>query len=282
MSNSPRVRCFVTQDKALLRRFLRRSPVESAYLLGDLQEPFFSHCRWLVATYDDEIRAVILVYEGLSSPTLLSLGAPDLIRRLLSDLAEHVPVEAFGKIPHSHEAAFSDVCELYDHDAMWCMGLSPDLWQGTVPPSTDEATEFRVLTSNDSLDSIYRVYEDYPGNFFEASQLASGLYMGGFVEGELSCVVGTHVYAPAEHVAVLGNIVTARKHRGKGLARACCGSLVEVLQERGCTTIALHVSDRNYGAIACYRSLGFTFHATLLDVPYRSFAGKEKGKIGWG
>lgn len=273
MQKSPRVRCFVTQDKTLLRNFLRRSPVESAYLLGDLQEPFFSNCRWLVATYDEHIRAIVLIYEGLSTPCILSLGAPDLIREILSELRDQMPRDAFAKIPHSHEAAFAECCELYDHDAMWCMGLDANLWTPPPPVTTDESVEIRVLTPDDSLEAIHQVYLDYPGNFFEPSQLSSGLYFGGFVQGVLSCVVGTHVYAPNEQVGVLGNIVAARKHRGKGLARAVCGAVVEELQRRGCSTIALHVSDRNHGAIACYRSLGFAFHSTLWDVPYRNFGG---------
>src|SRR5262245_39604626 len=60
-----------TRDKAELRDLLAVDPVCAAYLLGDLVEPFFSQCRWLVASYRDRLEGAVLLYTGLSVPALL-------------------------------------------------------------------------------------------------------------------------------------------------------------------------------------------------------------------
>ena len=60
---------------------------------------------------------------------------------------------------------------------------------------------------------MLELYADYPGNYFEPSQLESGLYYGTYAEGRLVAIAGTHVLAPAESIAVLGNIVTSASAR---------------------------------------------------------------------
>lgn len=277
MSQFSDVQCISTQDPGLLRRLLSFFPIEAAYMLGDLQEPFFSHSRWFVAMFRNKPQAILLVYEGLSTPTLLSFGAPDLISTLLDTYDAELPAQGYAKIPHTHETAFLRYRQLFDLDHMWCMGLStstwsPRDWQEHHAGSFHQRRVVRQLHDSDSLDSMLAVYRDYPGHFFEPQQLQSGVYYGSFVEEQLCCIVGTHVYAPQEGVAVLGNIVTAQHARRQGHAQACLLALISDLRQRGCASIALHVSDRNLSAIRCYRSVGFLFQSTLIDAPFRTIA----------
>lgn len=270
------VRCFSTTDRVLLRAFLEPFFHDAAYFLGDLQEPFFSACDWFVASVSGKPRSLLLVYRGLSTPTLLSLGDPDLLECLLQEFGEVLPTNGFAKIPQTHRAVFARYATLSSaSQPMCCMGLTADTF--VAAPYVETGRVVRRLTLRDSLDRIFAVYEDYPGHFFEPSQLRSGLYYGSFVEQKLCCIAGTHVYSPSERVAVLGNIVTSNWARNQGHARATLSALIKALLKQGCPRIALHVSQANAPAIACYESLGFRFSSALLDAPFEGLSEVPSG-----
>jgi predicted GNAT family acetyltransferase len=139
-------------------------------------------------------------------------------------------------------------------ERLWVMGIrAAELKR---PARLREATQ---LSKSTALEPIVSLYKDYPGNYFEPSQLESGLYFGTYSAGRLVAIAGTHVLAPAEGVAVLGNIVTSTAARQQGFASACTARLVDALAAAGCNTIALQVAADNAAAIACYRNLGFRF-----------------------
>jgi ribosomal protein S18 acetylase RimI-like enzyme len=73
------------------------------------------------------------------------------------------------------------------------------------------------------------------------------------------------VLAPAEGIAVLGNIVTTVSARRRGHASACTARLIEALAAQGCETVALQVAADNAHAIACYRNMGFRFRQVVLQ-----------------
>jgi ribosomal protein S18 acetylase RimI-like enzyme len=256
-----------TADRALLRRLLRHKPMDTAYMLGDLQEPFFSDCKWFIALRLGEPLALILLYKGLSTPTLLFYGDQDLFAALLAQFFTLLPTQGYAKIPNEHRKAFERYYEIVNARDMWCMGLSAATFRPMSLESRD--IELRLLTPEDSLEEIYALYNYYPDNFFEPRQLQSGVYYGAFVTGQLASIAGTHVYAPSEGVAALGNIVTAAPYRSRGLAAACCSALVGELQNRGCHHIALHVAEENAPAIACYQHIGFELQSKLLDTKYK-------------
>lgn len=248
-----------TTDAALLRAFFRKDPVASALLLGDLDEPYRQWCRWFVATYRERPVGVVAVYEGLSTPALLSYGAPDGVAAVLRECAAELPAECDAKIPPEHREAFAESYRIVGCDPQWVMGLDP--------ADFDRETEtggVRPLDHSD-LPAMLELYEAYPGNFFEPGQLDSGLYFGRSVDGKLVAISGTLVASEREEIAMLGNLVTAPEARGRGHARASTSRLIEALHERGCRTVALHVAATNAPAISCYRRLGFSFGGVVLQ-----------------
>ena len=266
--------CFEMDERERLRLALSHDPVTAAYLLGDLESPFFEDCRWFVATYRERICGIVLLYSGLSKPCLLSWGAPDAVEAIVHAFACEWPPGGYGKILNAHQHAFQDVLLFSGIERMWNMGLHQDLFEASIPTIQKPNVTCRLLSVEDSLSSILAVYKDYPGHYFEASQLESGVYAGCFVEGVLVGLAGTHTYAPSVGISCLGNIVTATAHRGKGYARVCIAFLVQELQQRGCEHIALNVNQKNKAAIACYRSLGFVFHNTAMDVVFSRVDGE--------
>jgi ribosomal protein S18 acetylase RimI-like enzyme len=244
-----------TRDKERLRELLASDPVGAAYLLGDLAEPFFSQCRWLVAAHRGRLEGAVLVYTGLSVPAVLSFGAPDAVEAALAYFARELPEMCYAKFPLEHAETFPKFFQLEYMERLWVMGLATGELQR--PAQLREAAQ---LSKTTPIEPIISLYKDYPGNYFEPSQLESGLYFGAYLEGQLVAIAGTHVLAPAEHVAVLGNIVTSTAARQHGHATACTTRLIEALAAKGCSTVALQVAADNAAAIACYRNLGFRFH----------------------
>jgi RimJ/RimL family protein N-acetyltransferase len=248
------------QNKSVLREVLGREPVSSAYLLGDLDEPFFGQCRWFVGFYRSMPLAVVVVFEGLSVHAVLTYGAPDMVEGVLKRFADVLPKVCYAKFPLEHKQVFLRHYGNVSVETMWNMGLSQDKFT----PLKSEL-DIRRLTSRDPLESILKVYDHYPDHFFEPCQLETGVYFGLFFEEQLMSISGTHVYAPREGIAVLGNIVTHKEYRNRGYSHVCTAKLLKYLFEHGCGVISLQVGAENLTAIACYRHLGFKYYSTVLQ-----------------
>lgn len=249
-----------TRDKARLRELLAQDPVAAAYLLGDLVEPFFGQCRWLVASYRGRTEGVVLLYMGLSVPALLTYGAPDAIDAVLQHYAQALPDTCYGKLPLEHADILHAHYRVAQVERLWVMGMRAS---ELIAPG--RALDVSRLSKGSPLPPIESLYLDYPGNYFEASQLESGAYYGAHADGRLVAIAGTHVLAPAERIAVLGNVVTAATARVRGYATACTARLVEGLAADGCEHVALQVAADNTAAIACYRNLGFRFRGIVMQ-----------------
>ena len=251
---------FEEKDAQRVRDFLKTDPIGSAYLLGDLDPPYVEHTTWLASSWSEQTIAVVLVYTGLSSPAVLSSGAPDGVARIVAQYARELPAEAYAKVPAEHRDAWTSLFHFDELQSQWNMGLEVERFR---PVTSDQ--DIRLLRSGHPLVHFDDVYKYYPGHFFEPSQLEGGVYYGAFVDGALACISGTHVFSPSSEVAVLGNIVTKAPNRGQGLATACTSAVLERVLEQGCRHVALQVSASNATAIAVYRRLGFRYHSDVLQ-----------------
>lgn len=251
---------FQAEGGQRVRDFLKRGPIGAAYLLGDLDPPYVEHATWLASSWDEQVIAVVLLYTGLSSPAVLSSGAPDGVARIVAHYAHELPAEGYAKVPLEHRDAWTTQYRFNDVQEQWVMGLDVERFR---PMATDK--NIRRLHSSHPLSPFDGLYKHYPGHFFEPSQLDGGVYYGVFVDGDLACIAGTHVFSPSTEVAVLGNIVTAAQNRGQGLATACTSAVVQEVMAQGCRHVALQVSATNGHAIALYRCLGFRYHGDVLQ-----------------
>jgi GNAT superfamily N-acetyltransferase len=247
---------FLTRDILLLRAFLRDDPARAGYLLGDLDPHYFEKCRWFVAAAYDRPVALLLSFEALDKPVLLSHGAPDGIAAILDTFGHKLAKACSAKIPIAHREQFVSFFSIVYAQALWTMELTnfcPVISSGAVP------------LSESNLPDMLPLYDTSSENYFEAGQMRAGVYFGRYKDGRLLSIAGTHAYSPREHIAILGNIVTAVDSRGQGHARAVTSRLIEELRQRGCTTIALQVAADNEPAIAVYRSLGFIYRDIVLQ-----------------
>lgn len=99
-----------------------------------------------------------------------------------------------------------------------------------------------------------------PRTWFEPRVLEEGRYFGIERVGTsgLVSIGGTHVFAPSDGVAALGNICTHPDFQGRGLGKYVVHSLCDHLRSEGVRVIALNVETDNQPALRMYTSLGFS------------------------
>ena len=252
------------RDRDQLARFLRRRPAVHAYSLGDLDDFFWPHTRWLGLLVDGELEQVALVYDEPDPPVLLALAEEpeEAMAELLVTAVERLPRMLYAHVTPSLlagiEPALAAATEPIAHRKL-----------GLVHPEALEPhdTEAGDLLGPDDLVEVERFYaQAYPGTWFEARMLETGRYVGIRRAGELVCVAGVHVWSPTWRVAALGNVATLPEARGAGLATAACARLCRLLLEDGIDTISLNVRADNDAAIRAYEKLGFARAADYVEV----------------
>ena len=241
-------------DRDRIGTFLRRDVFLNVYQLGDLDEAFWPSTTWYGLVDEDRLRAVALMYAGLSVPTLLAMGA-DADRAALESLVDAIapllPRRFYAHLGVGLSDRLKPACRVDSHGLHYKMALTdpagldaPDTPRAEPLSSADAAEVAAFFAAGDSVHS------------FEPSMLAIGHHFGVRLDGELATVAGVHVCSPSERVAALGNIATAPEMRRRGGARsavaAVCRSLLATTDH-----IGLNVKADNAAAIALYEGLGF-------------------------
>lgn len=238
-------------SRHVLRELFRRDLTGALYMAANLEPRVFEQCRWLVDR-DDPASAAVMVFLGLETPALLAFGRDEAVPEIVDRHAADLPAKCYAKLSPVQRQAFENIYRFSQFREMDVMMLNELI---APPPLADVVV--REIPSADPLSPILELYRDYPGNFFEPSQLAVGRYAGAWLHGRLVSIAGTHVYAPGERIAVIGNVATAADARGNGLATAVTAFLCGRLRASGCAHVGLHVEHENLPAIAAYRRCGF-------------------------
>ena len=200
---------------------------------------------------DEGLRAVLLLYSGLSVPAVLTKGDGMDVEALIQATRPALPRRFYGQIRSEHRKAIECHFDLQDEKDMVRMGCTREHYVESSDPSGVEALNHRDTAA------IMSLYTHYPDNFFEPAMLGSGLYFGIRDDSELVSVAGLHVLSERYDVAAIGNIVTHADRRGQGLASKCVRKLLDELFQR-VGHVTLNVERDNVAAIACYRKFGFT------------------------
>jgi RimJ/RimL family protein N-acetyltransferase len=253
------------REREVIAEFCRRRPAVHAYELGDLDDFFWPHTRWLGWETDGRIEQLALLYGEPDPPVLLALaehpehGMADLLRSIAAGLPPQLYAHLSPGLIGALGPALVPASEPVAHRKL-----------GLVEPAllaahdTDEA---ELLSSGD-IDDVRAFYaRAYPGTWFQPRMLETGRYVGIHRDGELACIAGVHVWSPTWGVATLGNVATLPSLRGTGLAKAACARLCRMLLEDGIDVISLNVRADNAAAIGAYEKLGFAHAADYVEVP---------------
>jgi RimJ/RimL family protein N-acetyltransferase len=247
-------------DPAALRACLTADLAWSVYALGDLAPPYAAASEWHVPGAGRD--ALLLLYRAFDTPVLFALGAPDLVAPLLDEIAGEraLYLSVRPEILPLIQARYR-VSRLA---AMWRMTLAAADFRPL-------ATGARALGPAD-MPALQALYADgapfgEAPDFFFLSMLEHGVFYGLDDAGDLVAAAGTHLVAPGEGVAAIGNVYTRKDQRGRGLATqvtsAVAGHLLGLAPPLA--VIALNVNQANAAAVRVYERLGFRRYCAFYE-----------------
>lgn len=258
-------------DPGEVRSILAADRAWSVYALGDLAPGFSDHSEWHTTTTPGQT-ALLLLYRAFATPVMFTLGPAPAVAALIEEIAaepalylsirpEILPLVK-ARYNVSHEAA------------MWRMVLDPASFQ--LPPV---ASPPAVRLGRSDLPALRALFADGTDrgetpDFFEASMLEQGVFFGLYEGTALVAAAGTHLAAPSEGVAAVGNVYTRHDCRGRGLAARVTGAVTAELlrQSPPLEVIALNVNQANVPALTVYERLGYrrycAFYEGLAEKPH--------------
>jgi ribosomal protein S18 acetylase RimI-like enzyme len=253
-------------DRNEIRSLLETDRAWSVYALGDLSPGLFEQCEWFRAA---EQAALALLFRGFGTPVLFTLGEARAIGLILEEIGGEQ--EMYLSIRPEVLPLLKGRYAVEDESPMWRMILDETVYR---PAPCEEAVR---LSAND-LTAVRQLYADgepsgEAPDFFAPSMLAEGIFFGSYEGGALTAAAGTHLIAPAEGVAAIGNVYTRRDRRGQGLAARVTAAVTTELLRMGLRTIALNVSQHNAPALRVYERLGFARYCPF----YEGRATRAKG-----
>ncbi|MFX0084905.1 MAG: GNAT family N-acetyltransferase [Candidatus Hodarchaeota archaeon] len=246
-----------TKDKKNLYKHFSKDVFQFAYHIGDLDDFFFPDCTWF-ALYDGKIlEEVILLYSGLSIPTVLVFGSPIKMPLLIHGIIQHLPNRFYCHYQKEFEPYFKERYRINTLGTHLKMKYTESISNLAISETSNY-----ILFKEEDKNEIIEFYEEaYPDGYFEPYMLLTGKYYGIKINNEIKSVAGVHVYSEKNRIAVLGNIATHPSMRGKGLAKSCIIKLLHSFKGK-IDHIGLNVKEINYPAVRLYQNLGFEIHSS--------------------
>jgi ribosomal protein S18 acetylase RimI-like enzyme len=260
-------------DAKAVRAILETDRAWSAYALGDLDPAQLPFCEWRTGAADGT--ALLLLYRRFDTPVLFTLGAPDVVDRLLDEVAHERRL--YLSIRPDIMPRVKKRYTVRREAPMWRMVLASDRGSSTGFEPDDPLPAVRL--GPEAVPALQALYADGEAadegpDFFFPEMVDRGAFYGIYDRDTLVAAAGTHLVAPSESVAAVGNVYTRRDCRGRGLALRVTGAVTAELRRSGIRTIALNVAQRNAAAVALYERLGFTRYCPFYEGVAEAVSGR--------
>jgi len=245
-------------DRERIRTLLESDRPWAVYALGDLTPGYSEHCEWFSDSHE---RAILLVYRAFQTPVLFTLGEQRTVELVLGEVTQEPRL--YLSIRPEIVPLIRARYEVEHEKAMWRMVLDPARFR-------QERAERTVRLGADGVPAIERLYADgrvagESPDFFSPDMVSRGVFFGIREGDSLVAAAGTHLVAPAEGVAAIGNVYTRRDRRGRGLGGQVTSAVTAELQRMGVRTIALNVAQSNTPAIRAYDRIGFVRYCAFCE-----------------
>ena len=241
----------ILHSKTEILKFLMTSPDLQVYSIGDLDEFFWPKTVWYSLKDEGEIKSIILLYVGMTTPTLLAIYDREIesAKKLLQSVKSYLPAKFYAHLSPNLIDVFekSNIIESY--------GLHYKMALRKAPSTIDDRC-IRRLNVNDIklIEAFYAAA--YPNNWFDKRMLETEKYFGYFSDEKLVGIAGIHVYSEEYKVAALGNISTLPDFRGRQIGYKLTSHLCHDLL-KNVKHVGLNVKSDNTAAIKCYQNAGF-------------------------
>lgn len=238
-----------------LRRVLGTQRAYAAYALGQLQPGLFGRSEWWSAR-SAQGQALLLHSRGGLGSALFAFGEVDGLEALLR--LHPGPRHTFLTCQVHHLPIVLRRYFVSEHQSMLRMVAD----RAAFKPFEGVA---RRLTGRDvrQINQLYR--SDGTPAFYSAQNVDEAVYYGAYDGERLIAVAGTHVLSAADGIAVVGNVFTHQKHRGRGLGTLVTGAVAQHVLSMGCREVVLSVDPRNAPAVRAYQRLGFREVGRLIE-----------------
>jgi predicted GNAT family acetyltransferase len=120
----------------------------------------------------------------------------------------------------------------------------------------------RRITGSD-IGLVNRLYSS-EGSYYSARHLDESVYYATLENDRLVSIAGTHIVAPNEGIAVVGNVYTHPRYRGRGYATQATSAVTAELLDT-CSAVALTVDPKNLPAVRAYEKLGYRPEGALME-----------------
>lgn len=245
------------RDRAALRPLLEDDAAYSAYAVAQLDAKLFDANEWLVSRSSGGRQALLVHSRSGLGNALFATGDPQALDVALS---LHPGARfSFGSLRVEHRPIVEKYFILTRPQLMTRMQIRAQTFQPI------EGSVMRLgPTELDEVNHLYSI-EGGPAAYRE-SHLVDGAYHGVFVGGDLVSIAGTHVVSRAERTAVVGNVFTHPRYRGRGLATVATSAVTSELLSY-CDLVVLTVETKNDPAVAIYKKLGYQAVCSLHETP---------------
>jgi len=244
----------VLKNKEEIEKFLRKDTDLHIYCIGDLDDFFWEYTTWYgLRSSKGKIEAIILLYTGFSTPTILALSNDfTAMSELLFLTIDILPDKFYAHLSPNLENLLDKKFKIQSFGLYNRMMLKNENYLSNI-----DICKVINLDISD-LPVIEKLYKDsFPGNWFDKRMLESKQYFGIMDNDKLISIAGIHVYSKKYKVSALGNITTHPDFRSLGYGKMVSARLCKSLLDEGMECIGLNVKANNPAAISSYKKIGF-------------------------
>jgi ribosomal protein S18 acetylase RimI-like enzyme len=241
-------------DRDSIRASLAGEGAYAAYAQAQLAPALYPQCEWWSASGPGG-RAIVLHARGGLGHAMVTFGDAEPLDALLA--LHPGPRFSFASFRPEHRQTVERHLILTRDQLMVRMAVDADSFR----PVEGEAVRLRGA----DIGRVNRLYASEGGPaVYNSRHVEQGVYFGVIAEGRLVSIAGTHVDAPSERIAVVGNVFTHPRYRGAGLATIATSAVTRSLLQH-CDLVALTVESNNEPALAVYSKLGYRQECELYE-----------------
>lgn len=236
-----------------VRPLLEGQRTYAAYALAHLEPRLFPRSEWWHARGPQGQALVVHLRSGLG-PALVAQGDPCALDALLR--LHPGPRLTFATFQLDHLAVAQRHFVLSRPGPSLRMSVSAASFRPVAGPAQ------RLHRAD--IGAVNALQRSEGFGFYPAAILIEGVYYGVYADQGLVAMAGTHVVAPSQGLALVGNIMTHPRYRGQGHGSVATGAVTAELLKT-CPDVLLTVDARNEIAIRLYERLGYREQCRLIE-----------------
>ena len=251
-----------SSDRAALAQRLQANRYNAAYALAQLDDDAWPDAEFFSCATPGGESIVCHSRGGLGNATTLA-GPADGVAAIIQ-LHPGFP-HTFAIADPGHADALESVYSFRQITRMMRMLVTRD----TFRPMNREAQP--ILAAHvDLLNRLYNAEGD--PTHYRREHIAEACYWGVVDEERLVAVAGTHAIGRSHSIAILGNVFTHPRFRGRGHATTATSAVTAALLEQ-VDEVVLSVNPENAPAVRAYQKLGYRHVCDIIEASATRHAG---------